>query len=72
MYLSSEGEKINVSTMHYEHLVNALSKCQREIFNTKNVEEFNVIMNNIQVLEHEIYERIDAFLKGKMNDERWI
>ena len=31
-----------------------------------------IIMNNIQVLENEIYERIDTFLKGKMDDERWL
>lgn len=71
-YVSSEGVSKDTTTMNFEYLVNAFSKSCREIFNSRNIEDFNKRLTNIQVLEKEIYERIDEFLKGKVDDDTWL
>ena len=71
-YISSLGESKDTATMNYEYLVNAFAKASREIFNAKNIEDFNKLMNNMQVLEKEIYTRIEDFLKTKFDDETWV
>lgn len=72
MYISSEGEKKDVKSMNYEYLVNALAKSMREIFNSKNVEEYNKFISNVQILYNEIYSRMDKFLAEKIDDESWV
>lgn len=71
-YVSSSGETKNTATMNYEHLVNAFAKASREIFNAQNIEQFNKLMTNMQVLEKEIYTRIEDFLKTKIDDDTWL
>lgn len=70
MYINSNGEKIDAKDLETTHLINALAKCSREIFNSKSVEEYNKYMNNIQVLNEELQKRIDAFLSEKI-DKEW-
>ena len=72
MYNSSDGTKKDVTEMNYEYLVNALSKNMRDIFGVGNVEEFNKMISNIQLLYNEIYNRIDKFLSDKMDSEEWL
>ena len=72
VYISSDGTEQNISTMHYEHLVNALSKSLREIYNSKNIEEFNKYMSNIELIQRECLERINRFLATKIDDEEWL
>ena len=70
-YISSDGTKKDVKELNYEYLINAFGKSAREIFNAQNIEEFNKYITNMQVLEKEIFERIDKFLTEKMGDETW-
>ena len=72
MYISSDGTKKSTSEMNYEYLVNALAKNLREIFESKNIVEYNKFASNIQVLERECDNRLDKFLTSKMDDEEWI
>lgn len=73
MYISSDGTKKDVKTLHIEYLINALAKCNREIFNSKNEEEFNKTLSNIEVLEYELNNRFNQFLLEKLEGEwKWI
>ena len=58
--------------MNFEYLVNAFAKNSRDIFKSQNVEEYNLLIRNVQILYNEIYNRIGDFLISKMDDERWI
>ena len=70
MYVSSEGELKDPKGMNFEYLVNALSKNLRVIFEAENIERYNEIHNNIEVLDKEIYERLDEyFVKRFMESE---
>lgn len=69
MYTSSDGTEKDVKTMNTEHLINALAKCLREIYNSKNVKEYNTFVNNIANVSNELYERQDAFLKKRLESE---
>ena len=70
MYISSDGTLKDVTTMNSEYIINALSKSMRDIFNSQSIEEYNIKLNNIQLLYNEIYGRIGEFLTEKI-DEEW-
>lgn len=72
MYVSSDGTKKDVESMNYEYIVNALSKALREVFESKDVSEYNKYVTNIQILYNEAYSRIEKFLAEKIDDEEWI
>ena len=72
MYINTSGEEVLPSSLEYTHLVNAFAKASREIFNAQNIEQFNKLMTNMQVLEKEIYTRIEDFLKTKIDDDTWL
>lgn len=61
MYISSDGTEKDVKTLNSEYIHNALNKCQREIFNSKNMKEFEKYSNNIMVLRTELDKRINNF-----------
>lgn len=66
MYISSDGTRKNVKELHIEYLINALAKCNREIFSSKNEEEFNKMLSNIEALENELNNRFNQFLFEKI------
>lgn len=71
-YISSDGTVKAPSTMNYKYLINAFVKSSEDIFNARNIEDFNKLMTNMQVLEKEIYTRIEDFLKTKVDDDTWL
>lgn len=67
MYVSSDGTQKNVSTLNSEYIINAINKCQREIFNSQNMDDYNKYINNINILREELDKRIDLFVKENIN-----
>lgn len=61
MYISSDGTEKDVKSLNTEYILNALNKCQREIFNSTNMKEFEKYSNNIMVLRSELDKRISNF-----------
>lgn len=72
MYISSDGTIKDPSKLNSEYIINAFANSFREIFKVKNMEEFNKYMSNLQVLDKEIYIRIDKFLTEKLEDDSWL
>ena len=61
MYISSDGTEKEEKALNTEYILNALNKCQREIFNSANMKEFEKYSNNIMVLRTELDKRISNF-----------
>lgn len=61
MYINSNNEEIKVETLETTHIINALAKAYREIFNSKDMSEFAKYSNNIMVLRAELDKRINNF-----------
>lgn len=61
MYINSNNEKIEPKTLETTHIINALAKAYREIFNSTSMKEFEKYSNNIMVLRAELDKRINNF-----------
>ena len=46
-YVRSNGEQVAISTMNTEHILNALGKKQRDIFNCQNKDEASKMLKEI-------------------------
>lgn len=64
MYINSNNEEIKVETLETNHIINALAKAYREIFNSTNMKEFEKYSNNIMVLTAEMNRRINLFVNN--------
>jgi len=61
MYTNSEGISIDVTTLETTHLINALGKKMREIYNCTDRVEFNKMLMEINALKEEYYKRLNIF-----------
>lgn len=61
MYTNSDGISIDVTTLETTHLINALGKKMREIYNCTNRTEFNKMLMEINALKEEYYKRLNIF-----------
>ena len=68
MYTNSEGISVDVSTLETTHLINALGKKMREIYNCTNRIEFNKMLMEINALKEEYYKRLNIFSE-KLGEE---
>lgn len=66
-YTRSNGEKIDIKTVHSEHLINGLAKRYKDIFSSQNKDEFSKRLNEINDIKEEIYSRINDF-NDKLGD----
>ena len=64
MYKRSNGEVVKMSTMNTEHIINSLSKKYREVFESKNKDDFTTKTNEINDLKEELYSRFNTFNEG--------
>lgn len=64
MYKRSNGEIVKMSTMNTEHIINSLSKKYREVFESKNKDDFTTKTNEINDLKEELYSRFNTFNEG--------
>ena len=64
MYKRSNGEVVKMSSMNTEHIINSLSKKYREVFESKNKDDFTSKTNEINDLKEELYARFNTFNEG--------
>lgn len=69
MYTSSDGTQKDVKDMNTEYLINALSKSLREVYNSRDIDEYNKHKINQEVLYVELTKRMDDFLTKKIESE---
>lgn len=60
-YTRSNGEQIPMNEVEFTHLSNGLAKAYRDIFESKNKDEFSKKLNEINDMKEEIYERLNKF-----------
>ena len=60
-YTRSNGEKVDINTMNTEHILNALNKKYKEVFETKNKKEFANKFNEINDLKEGLYSRFNDY-----------
>ena len=56
-YTNSAGEKVDISTLETTHLINSLSKKQREIFSKENKDDVSKELEEIKNLKEEYHKR---------------
>lgn len=60
-YTRSNGEQIPMNEIEFTHLTNGIAKAYRDIFESKNKDEFSKKLNEINDMKEEIYERLNKF-----------
>lgn len=60
-YKRSNGELVDISTMETTHLLNSLNKDFRTLFESRNKNEYEERMNEINNLKEEVYKRFNKF-----------
>lgn len=60
-YTNSSGESIDISTLETTHLLNALNKKQREIFNNTNKDNVAKDLQEIKDLREEYFARFNKW-----------
>ena len=60
-YTNSSNEKIDISTLETTHLINAIGKKQREIFNKQNKDEVAKELQEIKDLREDYHSRFNAW-----------
>lgn len=68
-YTNSKGEKLLIEEMNTEHLINALAKLHREIYNSKNNDEWCDKQLVIVSIDKELLKRENAYWKEKFEVE---
>lgn len=61
LYTRSNGEQIPIKSMNTEHILNSLTKEYREIFNSKDKDEFSKHLEKIDMLKNDYYRRLNEF-----------
>ena len=61
MYTNSNGEKVKVETLETTHLINALAKKMREIYDSPNFAIYLEKSEEIDALKQEYYKRLNLF-----------
>lgn len=60
-YIRSNGEKMDIATMNTEHILNALGKKQREIFNCTDKEQASKMIQEINDLKEGYYLKLNKW-----------
>ena len=60
-YTRENGEKVKLSSMNTEHILNALNKKQREIFNKDNKDDVSKELEEISNLREEYHRRFNEW-----------
>jgi transcriptional accessory protein Tex/SPT6 len=68
-YVRSNGEKVDISTMNTEHILNALGKKQREIFNCTDKEQASQMIQEINDLKEGYYSKLNDWY-DKLGDDK--
>lgn len=60
-YTNSSGEKVDISTLETTHLINAIGKKQREIFNSPTKDDVSKELEEIKNLREEYHKRFNEW-----------
>lgn len=60
-YTNSKNEQIDVSTLETTHIINAIGKKQREIFNKTNKDDVSKELEEIKNLREEYHSRFNKW-----------
>lgn len=60
-YTNSSNEQIDISTLETTHLINAIGKKQREIFNKENKDDVAKELEEIKNLKEEYHKRFNEW-----------
>ena len=60
-YTNTAGESVDISTLETTHLINALGKKQREIFNKENKDDVSKELEEINNLKEEYHKRFNEW-----------
>lgn len=68
-YISSDGTKKDISTMHTSYLINAVNKKRNALFECQTSEEVMEALDQIEMLDQEYYKRVHEFLTSSFNEK---
>lgn len=60
-YTRSNGEQVDISTLETTHLINALGKKGRDIFNSQSKDEVATQLEEMKNLKEEYYKRFNEW-----------
>lgn len=70
VYLSSDGKYYKMKDMEYTHLSNAFAKKLREIFNAKDLEDYDKRIKEIKDIQAELLFRINTFYQEEIEEKK--
>lgn len=68
-YISSDGTKKDVTTLHTSYLINAINKKRNTLFECKTSEEVMQTMDQIDILNEEYSHRVHQFLNESFDED---
>ena len=63
-YIRSNGEKVKIKDMNTEHILNALTKKYRDMFESKNKDDYSKRLNEVNDLKEDLHRRFNDFYEG--------
>ena len=60
-YTRSNGEQVAIKDMNTEHVINSLGKKYRELFESKNKDDFGKTLCEMNNLKEDLYRRFNEF-----------
>lgn len=70
-YISSNGDKIDITKVETTHLINALAKHHKTIYEASNVNEFVFHSDQISLIDGELLRRNKEFYDKKIGGGLW-
>ena len=71
MYVATNGEKIDITTLNTERLINSLAKHHRDIYESKDLQEFAFHSDQIDLIDAELLRRNRKFRDDKIGGGVW-
>lgn len=71
MYVATNGEKIDITTLNTERLINSLAKHHRDIYESKDLQEFVFHSEQIDLIDAELLRRNKKFHDDKIGGGVW-
>lgn len=68
-YISSDGTKKNVTTLHTAYLINAINKKKNTLFECQTSSEVMQALDQIDLLNEEYHSRVKTFLESSFNED---
>lgn len=68
-YVRSNGEKIKLKELHFEHLANGYSKKLRDMYNCTTKKEFDEKLKETNDIKEEIFRRYNEFYETLKDEE---